>query len=242
MVRIDLPGKHCVVNKADLGVAFGDYTLQRLVDLVEVDMVVDVGANIGQYASQMRRQIGYCGPLASFEPMPKAAARLRRLAEKDKAWTVRECAIDDRRGRASFNVMAGDQFSSLLPPSAEFDGKFHGQHAVADVIEVDVITLADAVDALGPFSRGLLKLDTQGNEMRILRASPDSLARFPVVQMEVGFQALYEGAEPFNEVVAAFAQWGYRLSALFPNNRGHFPHLLEMDALFLRASCFPALG
>lgn len=241
MINIDLPGQFCLVKKSDLGVAFGDSTLRRLIDLVNVDMVADIGANIGQYASQLRRQIGYKGPLVSFEPMPKAVARLRQLSEKDKAWTVRECAIDDHRGRASFNVMAGDQFSSLLAPSSEFKGKFHGQHAVADVIEVEVITLADAVDALGDFSRGLLKLDTQGNEMRILRACPESLERFPAVQMEVGFQALYEGAEPFHEVVAAFEQWGYRLSALFPNNRGHFPHLLEMDALFLRTPFFPAL-
>lgn len=235
-------GNLSLVQKRNLGIAYGEYTLQRLLALIDVDMVFDVGANVGQYASQLRRQLGYRGPLLSFEPIPAAAARLRTLAGEDRNWQVRECAIDAEPGRARFNVMAGDQFSSLLAPSQQFEGRFHGQHAVAQVIEVEAITLRDAVDAAPAFTRGLLKLDTQGSEMRILRASVDALARFPAVQIEVGFQALYEGEEDFHQVLAAFDAWGYRLCALFPNNQGHFPHLLEMDAIFLRQAFFPPLA
>lgn len=234
--------RHRLVLDQDLGIAYGEYMLRRLLGMLDVDMVFDVGANVGQYGLQLRKRIAYRGPLLSFEPMPRAAAAIRLLTQGDAAWQVRECAIDDSRGRARFNVMIGDQFSSLLAPSKQFEGRFHGQHTIRNVIEVEVITLADAVREAPPFARGLLKLDTQGNELRILRGGADSLARFPAIQLEVGFQLLYEGESGFSQMVEALEGWGYRLCALFPNNEGHFPHLLEMDALFLRQEFFPELS
>lgn len=49
------------------------------------------------------------------------------------------------------------------------------------------------------------------------------------------------GKHRFVRVVRQLEEWGYRLSVLFLNNHGHFSHLLEMDAIFLRKDCFPKL-
>lgn len=234
-------GQPRLVQDKDLGIAYGENMLRRLIAMLDVDMVFDVGANVGQYGLQLRERIGYRGPLLSFEPIPGAASHLRLLTQHDAAWQVRECALDDRRGCARFNVMIGDQFSSLMAPSKQFEGRFHGQHVIRSVIEVEVITLTEAVHEAPAFARGLLKLDTQGNELRILRGGADVLALFPVIQLEVGFQLLYEGQVEFSQAVVELDAWGYRLSALFPNNEGHFPHLLEMDAVFLRKEFFPGL-
>ncbi len=234
-------GRHRFVRDHSLGVAHGEYQLQRIFSLLSVDMVFDVGGNAGQYGTQIRQIIGYHGTMFSFEPMPHAAARIRFAARNDPCWHVRECAVDDVSGRATFNVMAGDQFSSLLAPSKEFEGRFHGQHSVEHTIDVEVITLLDAVRQAPRFANGLLKLDTQGTELRLLRGGVNSLSHFPAIQMEVGFQMLYEGEGRYTEVVEQLDEWGYRLSALFPNNQGHFPHLLEMDAIFLRKERFPEL-
>lgn len=239
--RVARVGKHRFVREHSLGIAHGEYTLRQLIALLGIDMVFDVGGNIGQYGLQLRRKVGYRGALLSFEPMPHAADRIRLAARNDSTWQVRACAIDNVRGRASFNIMAGDQFSSLLPPSKEFEGRFYGQHKVQKTVDVEVITLGDAVADAPSFARGLLKLDTQGTELRLLRGGAESLCRFPAVQLEVGFRALYEGEGTYAEVVEQLEAWGYRLCALFPNNQGHFPHLLEMDAIFLRKEFLPEL-
>jgi FkbM family methyltransferase len=236
-----LADERVTVPRQGLGIAHGEYILQQLIGLLDVDMVFDVGANVGQYASQLRDKVGYRGPIVSFEPIPAAAARLRALAAQDSEWQLRECAIGDRRGRAEFNVMAGDQFSSLLKPSPRFEGHFHGQHKVQSVIDIEIITLGDALADAPPFSRGLLKLDTQGSEMQILRAGAEHLSRFPAIQIEVAFQNIYAGAESFSVTKEALESWGYRLCALFPNNPWDFPHLVEMDAIFLRPEFLPAL-
>lgn len=234
-------GRHRFVKEKDVGIAHGEQILKRLLTFLVADMVFDVGGNIGQYGQQLRRKVGYRGPLISFEPIPHAAARIRATAGDESTWQVRECAVDDVRGKASFNIMAGDQFSSLLAPSKEFEGRFYGQHKVQKTVDVDVITLGDAVADAPSFARGLLKLDTQGTELRLLRGGVDSLSRFPAIQLEVGFQALYDGEGSYAEVVDQLDGWGYRLCGLFPNNQGHFPHLLEMDAVFLRKEFLPEL-
>lgn len=234
-------GRHRFVKEKDLGIAYGEQTLRRLISLLSVDMVFDVGANIGQYGLQMRRKVGYRGPIISYEPMPHAAEKVRNLARKDNLWEVKQLAIDRMPGKAQFHVMAGDQFSSLLKPSKQFEGRFHGQHKIQETIDVDVITLGDAIGKVAPFNKGLLKLDTQGTEYRILQGGTDSLSKFSAIQLEIGFQSLYEGEGSFVEIVDAMKSWGYGLSALFPNNHGHFPHLLEMDAIFIRNELFPAL-
>jgi FkbM family methyltransferase len=234
-------GRHRFVKEKDVGIAYGEQTLRHLISFLSVDMVFDLGANIGQYGQLLRRKIGYQGPLISYEPIPQAAQKIRALARLDKLWEVNEFAVDSVPGKTQFHVMMGDQFSSLLKPTKQFEGRFHGQHKIQKTIEVDVITLGDAVKKAAPFNNGLLKLDTQGTELRILQGGVDSLPKFSAIQLEVGFQALYEGEASFGEIVNAMKSWGYGLSALFPNNQGHFPHLVEMDAIFLRNELFPEL-
>src|SRR5205823_5456475 len=54
-----------------------------------IDLVLDVGANEGQYG-QMLRGVGYAGKLVSFEPLSSAHAVLSRVAAADVAWTIHE--------------------------------------------------------------------------------------------------------------------------------------------------------
>jgi FkbM family methyltransferase len=239
--RIAQVGHFRFVREKETGLVYGEHLLKRLFAQLEFDGVFDIGANVGQYAQHLRSAVGYRGPIISFEPMPDAAARVRALAAHDASWRVVECAVDSSPGRATFNIMQGNEFSSLAAPSQDFEGRFHGAHQVATSITVDVITLADALGMAPDLQRGLLKLDTQGTELRLLRGNVASLDRFPALQVEVAFKRLYEGEETFEAVLSQLAAWGYELCALFPNNHGHFPHLLESDALFLRKEHLPAL-
>ncbi len=56
-----------------------------------VDLVIDVGANVGQYGTQLR-DWGYRGRIMSFEPMRDEYAALSRLAEADGNWDTTRCS------------------------------------------------------------------------------------------------------------------------------------------------------
>ena len=62
--------------------------LQALFALLNVDCVLDVGANRGQYGTFLRREVGYTGRIASFEPQPACLRDLHAKASRDPLWEV----------------------------------------------------------------------------------------------------------------------------------------------------------
>src|SRR5688500_2068285 len=63
----------------------------KLLESERIDLVLDVGANVGQYASKLR-DAGYTGRIVSFEPYREAFAQLERNAARDPRWEARRLA------------------------------------------------------------------------------------------------------------------------------------------------------
>lgn len=57
-----------------------------------VEVVLDVGANLGQYAMDLRR-FGYTGRIMSFEPVKACFDRLLATSANDYDWTAHRIAL-----------------------------------------------------------------------------------------------------------------------------------------------------
>jgi FkbM family methyltransferase len=196
----------------------------------QVDCVFDVGGNAGQYATMLRTHVGYRGP--------ELAARLRAVASFDPSWLVEELALDATEGCASFNVFASDSFSSLhdLAPLAQ--QQFHEKVALQRRIPVRTATLATELakyQARLGFSRPFLKMDTQGHDIRVAMGAGTHLRAFVGLQSELAIKRLYQDTPDYEEALDFYRGQGFELSALVPNNLGHFPRLLEIDCIMYRA-------
>jgi FkbM family methyltransferase len=212
--------------------------LQRFFRHFAVDCVFDVGANTGQYARMLRQRVGYRGPIVSYEPIPEAAAKLRAAAASDPCWSVEELALDAAAGHADFNIFAVDQFSSLHPLTHLARQQFHKHVQLVRRVAVRTGTLADELARYQPqlaFKRPYLKLDTQGHDLSVAAGAGDRLRDFVGLQSELAIQRLYENAPGFEESLQFYRERGFELSALVPNNLGHFPRLLEIDCIMFRA-------
>ncbi len=55
--------------------------MQRLLAYHNIDLVFDVGTNIGQYA-KLLRELGYSGRIVSFEPRSSAYSQLKAFSKK----------------------------------------------------------------------------------------------------------------------------------------------------------------
>ena len=88
----------------------------RILDDFGINLVLDVGANIGQTGDKLRNA-GYCGRIVSFEPVPSAHAALTEKAQRDERWDVApRTPIGAAVGEAQINVSQSTDLSSILEP------------------------------------------------------------------------------------------------------------------------------
>jgi FkbM family methyltransferase len=210
--------------------------LQRLLGLRSVGAVLDVGANEGQFA-RMVRQLGFSGRIVSVEPNPDVFARLNDLIAGDDAWEAAECALGESAGSAILSAYDNHQLSSLhaITPWAEEHWNFGDMQEVTVAVE----TLERFAEQHGIKPRGtLLKLDTQGHDLSILRSGPDFVRMVEGLQLEMPVTNLYEDAPSFPDVLQEIVDLGFRPLGFYPVQREQPADVvpIEFDGLFVRSS------
>lgn len=208
--------------------------LARLLRTHQIDVVLDVGANVGQYAAGIRRA-GFTGRIVSFEPLPQAFAELTRRCAADPTWSAVAVALGKERGHVELNVAGNSTSSSVLPMLARHVAAAP-RSAYTTVCTVPIETL-DAVFAehVSPTERGLLKIDTQGYEHEVLRGATQSLDKILGLQLEMSLEPLYEGQVLFREMLQWVYERGFRLAALEPGFSDEATgQMLQMDGVFFR--------
>lgn len=178
------------------------------------DLIIDVGANVGQYA-QMLRRCKYRGRIVSFEPLAGPHAALTRTAQRDPSWEVGpRLALGHMGTELTMHVSANSVSSSLLPIlpthlNAAPESRYVGTERVA-VKRLD--------EVIGPYlknaNRILLKVDTQGYEDKVVSGASLCLDRVIALHLELSFVALYAGQALFIEMVEDLGQKGFGLFAL----------------------------
>jgi FkbM family methyltransferase len=148
---------------------------------VGIDLVIDVGANIGQYGCGLRRS-GYNGAIVSLEPLPSAYAVLEQTARSDTKWHVINAAAGDKATRSSFNISADSVCSSLLQPSTALLDAIPTAKIV-ETVDVEVICLEHLT--LPEHRKVALKLDVQGFERQAITGAGNLLERIDVLEIEL---------------------------------------------------------
>jgi FkbM family methyltransferase len=213
--------------------------LRRFFAHFGIDCVFDVGANRGQYARMLRETVGYRGPIISYEPIPELVNDLKAQAAAASDWYIEALAVDRESGPATFHVMQHSEFSSLHRPAADQPAIFRKDNAVREEVNVMRTTIAEAYakwQATLGFERPFLKMDTQGNDPNVVAGAGGFLERFVGLQSELAIKKLYADSLGISEALAAYTSRGFELSALVPNNAGHFPLLVEVDCIMFRSN------
>jgi FkbM family methyltransferase len=209
----------------------------------KVDCVLDVGANKGQYAKELRKN-GYTGDIVSFEPVPRFVKALEKAAARDDRWTVRQLALGRSEGTVPIHVQR--TFSSLLPSSEYGKNRFSVLREHADVDQVDVpLRRLDVIldELLEPTrARGIenprvfLKMDTQGFDLEVFGGLGDRAADIVGLQSEVALLLIYESMPRMPESVATYEAAGFEITGLYPVTREPDGRVIEYDCLMVRAS------
>jgi FkbM family methyltransferase len=202
-----------------------------------IDLVFDVGANIGQYASLTRKE-GFKGRIVSFEPLPDAHRELSIISEKDAMWTVHpRCAVGSSLDSTKINI-AKNSFSSSLLPMLDAHSSAAPESIYVGDVETPLITLDSVFDKYcNQSERIFLKIDTQGYESQVLAGCLSKLPRIKAVQLELSSVPLYEGQELYRYFFDFFEANGFYLWSILPGFSNEVTgQLLQFDAVFINKS------
>jgi FkbM family methyltransferase len=192
-----------------------DAQLSQLMKAYDTGLVLDVGANEGQYAMDLRSN-GYHGKIVSFEPLSSAYGQLQKAASRDTLWQSVNSALGSAPGTGTINIAGNSTSSSLLGMLPA-----HEQAAPTSVY-VDTETIqVDTLDRVLPLLDSWigsvwLKIDTQGYEAEVLKGALNSLGRIECIQLEMSLISLYEGAESFETILSWMLDHKFRLVGLQP--------------------------
>ena len=209
--------------------------LARLLAAREIDTILDIGANEGQYAS-MVRGAGFRGKIVSFEPLAEAHSKLKQAAARDPLWTVApRMALGDHDGTLLMHV-AGNSASSSALPMLDAHLRASPESAYIGSEKVPVSKLDTVVEDLQVGGRNLfLKIDVQGFEPQVLEGATRLLDRIQGVQLELSLAPLYEGQTLFLPLVDSLAEKGFDLWALIPGfSDNETGRMLQVDGIFFR--------
>jgi FkbM family methyltransferase len=211
----------------------------RLLRKYKIDLVLDIGANTGQFGRELR-ELRYAGRIVSFEPLESALAELLQTAAGDVNWQVRNHACGAQDGKRTIRVAANSQSSSFLPMRPRHLQVFPDSRYVGtELVEVKRLdTIFDEVAE--PGERIWLKIDAQGFEAEVLAGAAAILHRIDAIQAEVSLEALYEGETTVVDFLPMMARKGFVLVAV----EGYLSdpetsELLQIECIFKGTRCQP---
>lgn len=187
-------------------------------------VVLDVGAHVGFYAL-LAAHANPSARVLAFEPLPSAAARLRRNVAENGVTNVElfECALGDEKGTA--RLFHQPESAGGIPTSSGlaaefFESPYFVEHGVAPATEVAVRTIDEVARELNLVRVDLIKIDTETTEPAVLAGARGVLERD---RPDLIFEVLpgHGTAAPVERLLAPLGYEFYLLGEQGPVRRAH---------------------
>jgi FkbM family methyltransferase len=206
----------------------------HLISKHSIDLLFDIGANTGQFASSMR-SLGYKGKIISFEPLPDAFTQLSQNAAYDPLWDVVNIAVGNHDGETIIHISQNSYSSSILEILPA-----HIQSAPDSIYTGSVNVPIRKVDTIIDqyYKQGmnlLVKIDTQGYERQVFEGCLNSLDKIIGLQMELSLSPLYVGETLMQEMLHLLNSYNYKLMHIEPGHQDYETgELLQVECIFFK--------
>lgn len=199
--------------------------LRDVLDRLEVDCVIDVGANRGQFGGHLRG-IGYRGWIVSFEPSRSDFEVLQ--TRRDDRWTAFAIALGSQSGSRLFNLTARSVNNSFLVPVGE------RIDATVAVPTSRLDEMLDQIIATTGARRIFLKVDTQGFDLEVVRGAGSRINDVVGLLSEISVRPIYKGMPHYLESLREYESRGFTLHSLHVVARSPADGVVEYDCLMVR--------
>jgi FkbM family methyltransferase len=208
------------------------HVLQRL----DINCVLDVGANEGQFGIALR-DIGYKGWILSFEPVSETFRLLQRAAQDDASWRVFPYALGALTENRAINVVDHNVLSSFLTPRPDSLERFPRNR----VERTETVAIRRLDDVIEECTAGIespriyLKMDTRGFDLEVMKGAESTLRKVLALQTEVSFKNIYEGMPGFMDSIREFQAREFEVVGFLPvTSDTDQLRAIEMDCVMTR--------
>ena len=209
--------------------------LETLLMQYQVDMVFDIGANIGQCGPWFR-WIGFDKTIVSFEPISHLFQQLSQNAKSDQKWLVENVALGEKEDVRMINVSGGHGGASSLLTMTEHVVKHAPDQAVIRQEEITITTVERMMKKYYPEGdRLFLKIDAQGYEKQVIEGIGNELERVIGLKLEMSLVENYRGELLMRDMLPFLERMGFHLVE-FENGWSNEKtgEMYQVDGVFFR--------
>jgi FkbM family methyltransferase len=198
---------------------------------LEIDTVVDIGANVGRTVLTFRKLFPNAR-IHAFEPLPICYEELCKRTSKLTNCYTYNVGLGREKNEFKMNESSHNPSSSLLKMS-ELHSQAFPFTADSKEVLVNVVPLDSLSLELGKSI--FIKLDVQGYEDAVIEGGLTLFTKAKIVILEVSYEALYDNQVLFDGIYALMKKIGFRfagtLSSLKDPRTGK---IIEADAIFVK--------
>jgi len=191
--------------------------------------ILDIGANEGQSAAHFH-ELFPAARIFSVEPSSRTFEQMKNRVKDIPQVTPIRAAVGSSEGTTRLKITGASVNSSILPYL-----KPTGDDTIRDEEEVPLRTVAGICTEHRIEKVDLLKIDTQGYDLQVMKGAEALLSshRVRCILTEVLMVQMYEGQAWFHDIVTYLAGMGFRFCGLHGINREEDPFIHWADAVFI---------
>lgn len=173
-------------------------------------IVFDVGANVGQTTESFKEMFSDA-QIHAFEPGMSAFEKLEKRYGSHKNIILNKVGVGSSSETKIFLENSRTEMSSFLPLGPDGWGK------IVNKVPVEIITLDDYCAKKQIPYLNVLKVDTQGLDLEVLKGAQNIFAenRVQFLLMEVTFNEMYQGLPRFDEIFRFLTERNFKLVSFY---------------------------
>ncbi len=194
---------------------------------------IDVGAHEGEFTALLTN-IFPAVQVHAFEPSPHSFALLESRHHGTRGVILNQAGVSDAEGSMPLHSFDNSTLNSFLPLTRDGQTKLGSPTLTATAPLAARLLRLDAYTAQSQINQiDLLKIDTQGYELRVLRGAEPLFAagHIRAVLLEINFAPLYEGQARPHELFAFLEMYNFQLVEFYEKCRQP-PFIAWCTALF----------
>lgn len=170
-----------------------------------IKTIIDIGAHNGEVSHSLS-QIFPAAEIYAFEPI-KSKKDIILSKNKSKRFHLSDFALNDKNGKEMFYQTQNTALSSLFPV---IRNKVNLDPGTIQRVRVKTITLDNFFKDMALIEPILIKLDTQGTELNVLKGGEKLLKKVSVIHIETSFEHFYQGQPLFDQIYLYLKTNGFR--------------------------------